>query len=804
MGLMITAVVAGGIAAGQPVSTVDRNSTLENGATDQLKAVTSITKPPIPVTAASDSVSGAPKRQTTPSNGTETIDPVVFDSAASLLGEDDQPLDEESAVVVRTEPTARNRDEDGNGDAVSYAEQQRLPVVAVDETVVGVTGPFVTSNTDFANFGNEELLLNIYDELLGGSGTILHDEGHGQYYTLSENNGNDFRQFADYAETNGYTYRSTTDFQAELGDADAVVITSPSRAFTDTELAALKKFVADGGVVVLHHQSDFRDFDETANLDEIAAAVDVSFRFNDDQIYDTGNNAGASYRPVTSEFDREAGSYFTERDGLGLELTAAETYEVEVIDVADGDTIDVRFTDGTVETVRLVGIDTPETGDTDERAAEYEWIKDETALKAKGEAATAYAVDRLKGETVTLSFDENGKLRGDFGRLLGIIELSDGTTYNEAVVTAGLARVYDSGFSSHDEYWSLEAEARAAGRGIWALSDPAATAEIRDRPVEQLAFPTPVAVTGSTVPVRAETGEPLVAVDTDANVAVIGGPIIDETLVREEGGPGIEGYGNYPFFTNVIDHIRRETAGEGQPRTGPVVIDGGHGQFAAGFAVSAEDSVHYMRYLEGQSAGSGRITGLEGAVTLTGEAGPAIVEDGAPVARAVIVSTPTAELTAEERATLVKFADVGGAVVLVGSAVNTEHLDNFDPLIEVLGADVGFTTVPVTDEENNLAGNPSTPTTSNFEDSDSALFEPVTPADETEHTTTPGEGDETDIGMKTETEAGSETDETSETVTTSKSTPASEDQADSIPGFGPPIAVVAIVTTAVLLRRLDR
>ncbi|MFC7116520.1 DUF4350 domain-containing protein [Natronoarchaeum sp. GCM10025703] len=650
----------------------------------------------------------------------ESTDPIILDSVSSLLDDAGDPLTDDSIIALSAESTATNGDEDGNGDAVSYPDEADIPVVAVDGTVVGVTGPFATTGTNFAEYGNEEYLLNLHDELLGGSGTVLHDEGHGQYYTLADNGGDDFQAFAEYAEENGYTHQATTDLEGELPDADAVVITSPSEAYTDSELDALSDFVDDGGVVFLHDQSDFSDYDETANHNEIADAVNASFRFNDDQVFDETANAGSSFLPETTNANTQAfPELFVDRSGLGQELETSESYEVEVVSVADGDTADVKFQDGTVDTVRILGIDTPETGSTDERLVEYEGIDDGPALKTKADSASAYAKDTLEGETVTLSFDDNEGLRGNFGRLLGVLELSDGTVYNAAVIEDGWARVYDSGLERHDKYLDLEASAREANRGMWNISDPAATPEVGDEPVEQLFFPDPVEVTGSDVPVRSEDGDPLVALDAEAGVAVVGGPLIEEGFESGEGGPGTDEYGAYPFMTNVID-----TVGTG---TGPVVVDGGHGQFAADFAVSAEDTAYYMRYLEGQSTAEDEFIGLEATTELTSEAGPDLLTDGGePAARALIISTPTSELTAAERSLIDEYTDAGGAAILVGTAADTDALDNFDPLLSDLGTDVGFTANPVTDETNNLAGDSAVPTTANFDDAFPGLFTPVT------------------------------------------------------------------------------
>lgn len=244
-----------------------------------------------------------------------TVDTIVLDSISSLLDENKQPLTNDSIVAVEAEPTATTVDADGNGDNISYSPDTDIPVVAVDDNVVGITGPFVQEDEfiDYANFGNDEFLLNLYDDLLGGSGTILHDEGHDQFYDVAS-----VQSFADTVRTSGYSYQATTNLESNLTQADAVVVTTPSNAFTQSELNALANFTATGGVVILHDQSDNNNFDATANHNEIAEALDAKFRFNDDQVEDTENNNGVAFSPVTENLNFQAFSdLFGGRAGIG-------------------------------------------------------------------------------------------------------------------------------------------------------------------------------------------------------------------------------------------------------------------------------------------------------------------------------------------------------------------------------------------------------------------------------------------------------------------------------------------------------
>lgn len=144
---------------------------------------------------------------------------------------------------------------------------------------------------------------------------------------------------------------------------------------------------------------------------------------------------------------------------------------VTVTDVVDGDTIDVRYADGTRDTVRLLGVDTPEVyGETD--PAEFEGIPDTPEghqwLRSYGEAASDHATDRLAGEQVRIEPDANQPNRGSFDRLLRYVYL-DGDLFNRALLDRGLARVYDSDFTMRTEFESVERDARTADRGLWAF-----------------------------------------------------------------------------------------------------------------------------------------------------------------------------------------------------------------------------------------------------------------------------------------------------------------------------------------------
>nr|WP_233265084.1 lamin tail domain-containing protein [Halomarina oriensis] len=485
----------------------------------------------------------------------------------------------------------------------------------------------------------------------------------------------------------------------------------------------MASFVSGGGVLFLHDQADYSNYDETANANAVAQAVGAGFRFNDDQVVDSTNNAGSTFQPTTTNFNT-AFPFFADRDGL--ELDKSRTYAAPVTDVLDGDTVKVDL-DGTVESIRVLGIDTPEKSANQqyERTQEWEGIEDLPTLADYGQQATDYATARLSGETVDVAFDPEEPTRDAFGRVLAYLYYdADGsgsrdTLYNEEIVTDGLTRVYDSGLSRHDAFRAEEQAARDAGLGLWAASDPASSSEIRNRDVTDLFFPTPAtvrtdsgAVDASRVPVSAEStasqtvysggqsysGDlPLAAVDAAANVAMVGSPFVDESYESAEGyAVDTSSYENFVFLTNLIDSLT--------DRTGDVVVDGGHGQFGADYALSVEDAAYYKRYLEGVGLGFEQVNDVANA-DLSG-------------ARAYVVTTPPEAFTRAELDALTAFRDAGGAVVLLGSGdVFSGPRSNLDAVASALGSDLRLNADSVTDASSNVNGDSSVPATTSFDGS---------------------------------------------------------------------------------------
>nr|WP_284013890.1 thermonuclease family protein [Halobaculum sp. DT92] len=164
----------------------------------------------------------------------------------------------------------------------------------------------------------------------------------------------------------------------------------------------------------------------------------------------------------------------------------ADGLRVTVVEVVDGDTLRFEYDNGTTDTARLLGVDTPEVY-AENTPAEFEGVPDTDAGRAclaeAGDRASAYARDRLLGEEVVLAFDANEPRRGYYDRLLVYVH-HDGGSVNYALVDRGLARVYDSAFERGDRFYAAEERAMAAGRGCGrvATARPGPSAGARRRP----------------------------------------------------------------------------------------------------------------------------------------------------------------------------------------------------------------------------------------------------------------------------------------------------------------------------------
>src|SRR5262249_44965464 len=122
--------------------------------------------------------------------------------------------------------------------------------------------------------------------------------------------------------------------------------------------------------------------------------------------------------------------------------------------VIDGDTVTVELADGTIETVRLLGVDTPE-------------IHHPTKpVQCFGPEAAAYTTRRIDGRAVRLEGDVEA--RDLYGRRLAYV-IVDGHRFDDELLRRGYARllVIDPNRAHARAMLSAELDARRHRRGLW-------------------------------------------------------------------------------------------------------------------------------------------------------------------------------------------------------------------------------------------------------------------------------------------------------------------------------------------------
>lgn len=128
----------------------------------------------------------------------------------------------------------------------------------------------------------------------------------------------------------------------------------------------------------------------------------------------------------------------------------------------DGDTIAVNM-NGKVETVRFVGVDTPETH------------KPNTPVQCYGPAAAAYTKAMIGSHNVRLQADPESTNRDRYNRLLRYVYLPDGTLLNEKLIQTGHGFYYPYfPFTKSTQFAADQAQAKAQNLGLWGNCSPIA------------------------------------------------------------------------------------------------------------------------------------------------------------------------------------------------------------------------------------------------------------------------------------------------------------------------------------------
>jgi len=135
--------------------------------------------------------------------------------------------------------------------------------------------------------------------------------------------------------------------------------------------------------------------------------------------------------------------------------SAPELYTITK--VVDGDTVSVSM-NGATETIRLIGIDTPET------------VDPRTTVECFGKEASDKAKELLTGKKVRIEKDPSQGDRDKYQRLLAYVYREDGLFINKYMVENGYAYeyTYNTPYKYQSEFKAAQTSAQSSKKGLWA------------------------------------------------------------------------------------------------------------------------------------------------------------------------------------------------------------------------------------------------------------------------------------------------------------------------------------------------
>jgi micrococcal nuclease len=128
----------------------------------------------------------------------------------------------------------------------------------------------------------------------------------------------------------------------------------------------------------------------------------------------------------------------------------------EVVDVVDGDTIKIN-NNGTMESIRFIGIDTPELHDPRKE------------VECFAQEASNIVEEKLSGQIVYLESDNSQNDKDKYDRYLRYIIMSDETNLNLWLIKNGFAYeyTYDLPYNYQIDFVHAENDARLNNVGLW-------------------------------------------------------------------------------------------------------------------------------------------------------------------------------------------------------------------------------------------------------------------------------------------------------------------------------------------------
>lgn len=141
----------------------------------------------------------------------------------------------------------------------------------------------------------------------------------------------------------------------------------------------------------------------------------------------------------------------------------------KVVSINDGDTIKISI-NGKTETIRFIGIDTPETKDPNKPVQCY------------GKQATSRMQHYAQSQQVRLEKDASQGDKDKYGRLLRYVHTKDGLNIGYEMIREGAAReyTYNKPYKYQPQFKEAERFAKAENKGLWAQDTCAGNTEQED------------------------------------------------------------------------------------------------------------------------------------------------------------------------------------------------------------------------------------------------------------------------------------------------------------------------------------
>jgi micrococcal nuclease len=155
-----------------------------------------------------------------------------------------------------------------------------------------------------------------------------------------------------------------------------------------------------------------------------------------------------------------------EVDSDPLDIDLGDGYQVDR--VVDGDTVRV-FVGGVSESIRIIGLDTPES------------VDPRKPVECFGLEASNKAQELLQGKVVELEMDPTQGDRDRFGRLLRYVILPDGRNFSQVMIEEGYGFEYTfiKPHRYQEDFKEAQRQAREQQRGLW---NPTVCSEYQQQP----------------------------------------------------------------------------------------------------------------------------------------------------------------------------------------------------------------------------------------------------------------------------------------------------------------------------------